>query len=91
MSAITVTLSGKTSTLLSYFHPEIELDERFSYSCALLNFHTYNSIANVTQKNNKFYINNGKHTYVASIPEGCYEVKDITEYIKIKILFDVLL
>lgn len=54
MSA-TFTFSGKSSILTSDFYPELELDSRFSYSCALLEFTAYNSIPNVTHKNHKFY------------------------------------
>lgn len=55
MASITFTLTGDTSSLNSYFYPEIELDEESEYSCCLLDFFTYNSIANINEKNNKFY------------------------------------
>lgn len=53
--SITLTLSGETSSLNSYFYPEIELDEKSEYSCCLLDFYSYNSIPNINEKNNKFY------------------------------------
>lgn len=55
MASITFTLTGDTSSLNSYFYPEIELDENSEYSCCLLDFFSYNSIPNITEKNNKFY------------------------------------
>lgn len=55
MASITVTLTGTCTALSSYFHPEIELDERYNYSCCLLDFITYNSIPNVHGNNNKLY------------------------------------
>lgn len=55
MTSITFTLTGETSSLSSYFYPEIELDEKSEYSCCLLDLFTYNSIANINDKNNKFY------------------------------------
>lgn len=57
-TSITLTLSGNTSVLEANFYPEIELsNDRISnsYSCCLLDFHTYNSIPNVHERNNKFY------------------------------------
>lgn len=55
MSSITLTLTGETSSLSSYFYPEIELDGESGYSCCLLDFFSYNSIPNINEKNNKFY------------------------------------
>lgn len=54
MSA-TLSFTGRSSILTSYFHPELELDSTSSYSCALLEFTTYNSIPNVTTDNDKLY------------------------------------
>lgn len=54
MSA-TFTFTGNSSILCSDFHPELEFDSKFSYSCGLLEFTAYNSIPNVTYLNNKFY------------------------------------
>lgn len=86
MSSTTITLSGSSSTLSTYFHPEIELDDRFNYSCSLLDFHTYNVVPNVHVNNNKFYYfysdkanNSFYHSII--IPVGTYEVSEICEYI----------
>lgn len=87
MSSITITLTGNSSSLTSYFHPEIQLDERFNYSCCLLNFSTYNSIPNVHSNNNKFsYLKKDKtgKMYVKKIielPVGSYEIKDIGDFL----------
>lgn len=84
MSSTTITLSGYSSTLSTYFHPEIELDDRFNYSCSLLDFHTYNVVPNVHENNNKFYYSdsgNNPFYYAINVPVGTYEVSEICEYI----------
>ncbi|DAC81327.1 penton [Mayetiola barley midge adintovirus] len=84
MSSTTITLSGSSSTLSTYFHPEIELDDRFNYSCSLLDFHTYNVVPNVHENNNKFYYADAANNsvfYSIIIPVGTYEVSEICEHI----------
>lgn len=83
MKSVTLTVTGKTSSLNSYFSPEIELDERFSYSCCLLDFYTYNSIPNVHEDNNKFYysIDGGKSYQVLTLPIGSFEVAEILYFL----------
>lgn len=56
MSA-TATFTGTSSVLTSDFYPPMILDKKYEYSCALLEFTAYNSIANVTKKNQKLYYN----------------------------------
>ena len=52
MKSITITLTGNSSTLTSYFHPEIELDG--SYSCCLLDFSASDYLI-VTKDNNTLH------------------------------------
>lgn len=80
-SSLTVTLNGTYSALSSYFHPDIELDDRYNYSLALLEFHTYNSIPNVTKANNKFIVRQSQHLHVCHVPEGSYELAELIAYI----------
>lgn len=55
MSSFTVTFTGKSSVLRTDFFPEITLDPYADYCCALLDFSSYNSIANIVEgKNNEF-------------------------------------
>lgn len=54
MSA-TVAFTGNKSILVANFFPELRLNENEEYSCALLDFSAYNSIANVNDSNNKIY------------------------------------
>lgn len=84
MSSITVTLTGNSSSLNAHFHPEIELNEQSSYSCSLLDFHTYNSIPNVYENNNKFHFLNNEtgQTEKIRIPVGSYEISDIATYLQ---------
>lgn len=55
MSALTLTLSGTTSSLHADFFPPIELDKNVEYVCGLVDFLSYNSIPNVNESNNKIY------------------------------------
>lgn len=81
MSSITITLTGNSSSLSANFYPEIVLDERFDYSCSLLDFHTYNSIPNVHECNNKFVYSYNNILTEIEIPIGSYEVEDLIKYI----------
>lgn len=81
MSSITLALTGETSSLNAYFHPEIELDERFNYVCGLLDFYTYNSVANVHEKNNIFRYTYKQIDSFLEIPVGSYEIDEIATII----------
>lgn len=54
MSA-TVSFTGYSSILTSEFHPHLELERGYSYSCGLLEFTTYNSVHNVTKYMNRLF------------------------------------
>lgn len=84
MTSIILNFSGNSSTLTSYFHPEIKLDDNFNYSCALLDLYTYNSIPNVTKGNNRFHYRRktDSQLYHVEIPVGSYELDDIGEFLK---------
>lgn len=87
MSSFTVAFTGKSSVLRADFFPEIILDPNANYSCALLDFTTYNSIANIIEgKNNEFkYRYKNKNVYeekTISLPTSMYEVEDILKYLK---------
>lgn len=82
MSSFTVTLTGNTSELSASFFPEIVLDDRYDYSCGLLDFTTYQSIPNITESNNKLYFEHNKSIAHVYIPVGCYEIHELLKYIK---------
>lgn len=81
MSSITLTLTGNTSELTANFHPEIELDENFDYSCGLLNFYTFHSIPNIHSKNNILNFTYNGDEIDVKVPTGSYELDEIAEYL----------
>lgn len=85
MSAITLTLSGSSSSLQAYFFPPIELEKNVDFVCGLVDFLSYNSIPNVNESNNKIYfekkiVNQKTHLLdydFVSIAQGSYEIDEI--------------
>ena len=77
----TFILSGKSSTLSCDVIPTILLDSSKEYELGLLNFEAYNSIPNIEEGNNKFYVD--KHTI--TIPTGTYDVKAINDYLNVQL------
>lgn len=73
----TFTLSDKRSKLSSAIYPAIQLDPNSEYVIGLVNFETYNSIPNIDERNNKFYLGN----YDVNIPDGSYQLEDINKYL----------
>lgn len=57
MSSLTLVLSGNSSSLRADYFPPIELDHHSDYECCLIDFHTYNTIPNINETNNKFHVN----------------------------------
>lgn len=84
MSSITFTLTDNSSHLKTTFHPEIVLDDRYSYSCCLLDFFTYNSIPNINEKNNQFHFTTNQNGSMQCIviPRGSYELEEIGQYLR---------
>lgn len=54
MSSFTLTLNGDSSELSANYYPPIELDHDGEYVCGLVDFQTYMSIPNISEKNNIF-------------------------------------
>lgn len=54
MSSFTLTLTGNSPELCANYHPPIELNYDGEYVCGLIDFQTFMSIPNVTERNNKF-------------------------------------
>lgn len=74
----TFTLSGRESILSTKIYPPIILNNESEYVLGLIEFVSSNSIANVDNRNNKFYYGeNG----VIEIPEGSYEITDIEKFL----------
>lgn len=94
MSSHTISLTGNSSELSHTFSPELSLDDKYEYSCGLLDFVTYHSIPNITHTNNKFFftktenISDKKQDVIdmIEVPIGCYEAEDVLKYIKNKLM-----
>lgn len=75
--SFTLSITGTSSTLITNHSPALQLDGE--YECGLLYISTFNSIPNIDARNNKFYYGKNK---VIIIPEGSYELQDISDYLK---------
>ena len=81
-------LSGNTSVLSAEYFPPILLDG--PHELALLSFQSWNSVANVTPDNNKFYYTVGKTQKVIEIQPGAYEILDIEKFLQRALKIDHL-
>lgn len=98
MDQLTLTLTGNSSNLWSDYHPPIELEEDASYVIGLIDFTTYNSIPNITDKNNKLHLNKycnevTEDSFIfkskdicIEIEPGSYELKDIITLLNSKLV-----
>ena len=82
--SLTLTLSGTSSILEAQYFPPIELSPHKNYVLGLVELLTFNSIPNIDNSNNKFYI--GKHTI--SLPIGSYEIEEIDKYLQKKLIHE---
>lgn len=73
IESLTLSLSGPSSSLETYYFPPIELDSDRMYVLGLVELLTFNSIPNIDLNCNKFYV--GKE--VVELPTGSYEIEDI--------------
>lgn len=82
MESTTITLTGKSSNLSATIFPELHLDPAYNYSCALLDFATYNSIPNIIEnRNNSLTItleNSTEHVKLC-LDQGAYEIQDMID------------
>jgi len=77
--SITISMSGKMTSLSSTYFPAINVNE--NSEIALLCLHTYNMFPNVNETNNNIRIITPGHNLDIKLPFGCYEIEDITQYI----------
>lgn len=77
-TSLTLTLSGESSILESYYFPPIELSPRKVYALGLIDLLTFNSIANIDNIRNQIKIGD----QVIKLPTGSYEIADINSYIQ---------
>lgn len=74
----TFTLRGTSNVLTATYYPPIELDPKYEYALGLIGLHTYNTIPNIYEGQNKFYYDDK----VLTIPTGAYEVTDIEKVLQ---------
>ncbi len=79
-----IELCGKTSKLGYTFEEPIQLDPNRNWQICLTSFVVYNSINNVTKKNNEFHLvdDKGAHDKII-IPPGTYEVQELLDQIRL--------
>ena len=76
--SLSLSLSGKSSVLEAQYFPPIELSPHKNYVLGLVELLTFNSIPNIDEGNNKFYIEGEE---VLTLPTGSYEIVDIEKYL----------
>lgn len=83
-SSFYILLNEKTTQIRTKFNPLIELDKDKKYEMALVDLETYYSFPNVDATNNNFRYSpdGGTEWFDINIPEGCYEMSDINQYIQ---------
>src|SRR5688572_11109073 len=83
-SSFYILVSKKNAMIRTRFNPLIELDAGKKYEMSLLNLETYFSFPNIDATNNHLrYSPDGGVTWVnVNIPEGCYEITDINDYLQ---------
>ena len=76
--SFTLTLSGTSSVLEAHYFPPIELSPFKNLALGLVELLTFNSIPNIDEGKNKFYV--GEE--VITIPTVSYEIEDIENYLQ---------
>lgn len=76
----TFSLAGNSSLLEQHIYPGISLDAG-RWELGLLSFDTYNSIPNVPPGTVLYYDSNSANRQKIVIPQGSYEIEDISKYI----------
>ena len=82
MRQFTITLSENTCDFTTLFSHPIILDQNKEYEAAFLSLETYNSIPNITSKNNTFLYYNGTSWKTITLEKDAYEIKEINNEIQ---------
>ena len=79
-----LTLSDNSTDFTKHLHSPITLDSDKNYEVAFLSLHTYNSLPNITEANNKFKYSNdkGKTWKIITLSKGAYEFDEINALIQ---------
>jgi hypothetical protein len=77
-------MSGNTCDFITSYPQPIILDQDKKYEAAFLSLETYNSIPNITDKNNKFVysIDNGANWKTLTLEKDAYEIAQINNEIQ---------
>ena len=83
-TSFSIFLSEKSTRIRTKFNPLLELEKNKKYEMALVALETYYSFPNIDATNNVFRYspNRGVDWATIEVPEGCYEITDINEYIQ---------
>lgn len=91
MSSITLTLHSTASELQAKYFPPIDLSDG-DYECGLVNLEAWNSIHNITEKNNCFHyerVKSGERkNKTIKIKPGAYQIQDISRILTSQLLAD---
>ena len=71
--SLTLNLSGTSSVLEAQYFLPIELPRNKCYVLGLVELLDFNSIPNIDQGNNRFYVDKE----IVILPTGSYEIEDI--------------
>lgn len=84
MSQLTLLLSGNTCNFTTLFEQPIKLNPKAEYEAAFLSLDTYNSIPNITAKNNKFVYSSddGMNWKTITLEKDAYEITQINNEIQ---------
>lgn len=84
MSQLTLLLSGNSCDFTTLFEQPIILDQNVEYEAAFLSLDTYNSIPNITAKNNTFVYSsdNGLNWKTITLEKDAYEITQINNEIQ---------
>ena len=84
MRQFTITLSGNSCDFTRLLPHPIILDQKQDYEAAFLSLETYNSIPNITDKNNKFvyFVDNGVTWKTITLEKDAYSLRDINSEIQ---------
>src|SRR6266581_745673 len=74
-----ITHTSKSSEFQINFDVPIELNDNRNYNCALRWFSCYNTIFNITNKNNLFKYYNSKEWKILKLDSGSYEIDQINK------------
>jgi len=84
-NSLQIVVSDNKTRFKTKFNPPIQLDKKKRYQIALVNLETYYSFPNIdsTKKHFRYSPDDGKSWFDIHIPEGCYEITDINDYIQL--------